>query len=83
MTALFQSAQHVCNMFSYKRVSGTDNARPKDSKKNGNFQKNKNKKKPKTNKQKNDFYPKMKFFQNTGKILCLMKKLLSHTVMQI
>ena len=42
----------VCNMFSYKRVNGTNNARPNDSKKNGNFQ-NMN------------FYPKMKFFHST------------------
>ena len=46
--------------------------------KNGNFQKKKKKKK----KKKKDFYPKMKllfFFQNTGKILCLMKTILYHT----
>ena len=61
VSALFQSAQHVRNMFSYKSVNGTNNARPKDYKKNGNFQNN-------------DFYPKMKFFHNTGKILCLMKQ---------
>ena len=66
VSALFQSAKHVCNMFSYKSVSGTNNARPKDSKKNGNFQKT-------------IFYPKMKFFHNTGKILCLMKTILCHT----
>ena len=61
-----QSAQQVHNMFSYKSVNGTNNARPTDSKKNGNFQNN-------------DFYPKMKFCQNTGKILCLMKTILCHT----
>ena len=70
VVALFQSAQHVRNMFSYKSVNGTNNARPKDSKKNGIFQNN-------------DFYPKMKFFHNTGKILCLMKTILSHKIMQI
>ena len=47
VSALFQSAQHVRNMFSYKSVNGTNNARPKDSKKNGNFQKKKTKKKKK------------------------------------
>ena len=31
VSALFQSAQHVRNMFSYKSVNGTNNARPKDS----------------------------------------------------
>ena len=36
VSALFQAAQHVCNMFSYKSVNGINNARPKDSKKNGN-----------------------------------------------
>ena len=35
VSALFQSAQHVRNMFSYKSVNGTNNARPKDSKKTG------------------------------------------------
>ena len=40
VSALFQSAQHGRNMFSYKNVNGTDNARSKDSKKHGNFQKN-------------------------------------------
>ena len=64
VSALFQSAQHVRNMFSYKSVNDTNNARPKDSKKNGNFQNN-------------DFYPKMKFFHNTGKILRLMKTILT------
>ena len=49
VSAPFQSAQRVRNMFSYKSVNGTNNARPKDSKKNGNFQNN-------------NFYPKMKFF---------------------
>ena len=44
--ALFQSTQYVRNMFSYKSVIGTNNARPKDSKKNGNLKK-KNKKKNK------------------------------------
>ena len=39
VSVLFQSAEHVRNMFSYKSVNGTNNARPKDSKKNGNFQK--------------------------------------------
>ena len=71
VSALFQSAQHVRNMFSYKSVNGTYNARPKDSKKNGNFQKKQ--------KKKNDFYPKMKGFHNTGKNLCLMKTILCHT----
>ena len=66
VSALFQSAQHVCNVFSYKSVNGTNNARPNDSKKNGNFQKT-------------IFYPKMKFFHNTGKILCLMKTIICHT----
>ena len=45
VSALFQSAQHVLNMFSYKSVNGTNNARPKGSKKNGNLQKKKKKKK--------------------------------------
>ena len=67
VSALFQSAQHVCNMFSYKNVNGTNNARPKGSKKNRNFQKM-------------IFYPKMKFFHNNGKILCLMKTILCHTL---
>ena len=35
VSALFQSAQHVRTMFSYKSVNGTNNARPKDSKKTG------------------------------------------------
>ena len=39
VSALFQSAQRVCNVLGYKRVNGTNNARPKGSKKNGNFQK--------------------------------------------
>ena len=39
VSALFQSALHVRNMFSYKSVNGTNNARPEDSKKIGNFQK--------------------------------------------
>ena len=68
VSALFQSAQHVRNMFSYKSVNGTNNARSKDSKKNGNNPK----------KKKKDFYPKMKLFHNTGKILCLMKTILCH-----
>ena len=46
VSALFQSHQHVRNMFSYKNVNGTKNARPKGSKKSGNFQKS-------------SFYPKM------------------------
>ena len=46
VSALFQSAQRVRNMFNYKSVNGTNNARLKDSMKNGNFQYN-------------DFYPKM------------------------
>ena len=54
VSALFQSAQHVRNMFSYKSVNGNNNARPNDSKKNENFQKK-------------IFYSKMKFFQSTGK----------------
>ena len=66
VSALFQSAQHVRNMFSCKSVNGTNNTRPKDSKKNGDFQNS-------------DFYPKMKFFHNTGKILCLMKTILCQT----
>ena len=90
--ALFQSAQHVRNMFSYKSVNGTNNARPKDSKENGNSpstppppppppqkKKTTKNKKKKKKKKKNDFYPKMKFFHNTGKILCLMKTILCHT----
>ena len=40
VSALFQSAQHVRKMFSYKSVNGTNNARLKDSKKNGKFQNN-------------------------------------------
>ena len=47
VSALFQSAQHVRNMFSYKSVNGTNKARTKDSKKNGNFKKKKKKKKKK------------------------------------
>ena len=39
VSALFQSAQHVRSMFSYKTVNATNNTRPKDSKKNGYFQK--------------------------------------------
>ena len=54
VSALFQSAQHVRNMFSYKSVNDTNNARPKESKKNSNFQKH-------------DFYPKMKFFSKYRK----------------
>ena len=54
VSALFQSAQHVRNIFSYKSVNGTNNTRPNDSKKNGNFQNN-------------DFYPKMKFFSQYRK----------------
>ena len=46
VSALFQSAQRVRNMFSYKSVNSTNNARPKHSKKNGKFQKKR-------------FYPKM------------------------
>ena len=49
VSALFQSAQYVRNMFSYQSVNCTNNARPKESKKNGNFQIH-------------DFYPKMKLF---------------------
>ena len=49
VSALFQSAQRVFNMSSYKSVNGTNNTRPKDCKKNGNFQNN-------------VFNPKMKFF---------------------
>ena len=71
VSALFQSAQHVRNVFSYKSVNGTNNARPKESKKNGNLQKKKKKKKK-------DFYPKMNFFHNTRKFLCLMKTILCH-----
>ena len=71
VSALFQSAQHVRSMFSYKSVNGTNNARPKSSKKNGNFQKK-------------IFYPKMMFFfiipENFFvKFLCLMKTILCHT----
>ena len=33
VSALFQSAQHVRNMFSYQSVNCTNNARPKESKK--------------------------------------------------
>ena len=40
VSALFQSAQQVRNMITHKSVNGTNNARPEDSKKNGNFQKN-------------------------------------------
>ena len=47
-------------MFSYKSVNGTNNDRPKYSKKNWNFQKT------------IFFYPKMNFFHNTRKILCLI-----------
>ena len=54
VSALFQSAQHVRNMFSYKSVNGTTNARPNDSKKNSNFKKK-------------NFYPKMKFFSQYRK----------------
>ena len=46
-------------MFSYKSVNGTNNAKPKDSKKNRNFPKKKKKKKKKKNTM---FYPKIKFF---------------------
>ena len=68
VSALFQSAQYVRNMFSYKSVNGTNNARPDDSKKNGNFQTT------------IFFNPKMKFVHNTGKKnLCLMKTILCHT----
>ena len=67
VSALFQSAQHVRNMFSYKSVNGTNNARPKVSKKNGNFQKT-------------SFIPKWSFFFHiTRKILCLMKTIFCHT----
>ena len=66
VSALFQSAHHVRNMFSYKSFNGTNNARPKDSTKNGNFQNN-------------NFYPKLKFFHNTRKIPCLMITILCHT----
>ena len=66
VSALFQSAQHVRNMSSYKSVNGTNNARPKDSKTNGNFQKKKNKKKKnKTKKNKRFFTPKMNVSHNT------------------
>ena len=47
VSAQFQSAQHVHNMFSFKSVNDTNNARPKDSKKNGNFKKKKKKFTPK------------------------------------
>ena len=57
-------SQHV----QLQNCQGTNNARPKNSKKNGNLKK-----------KKNDFYPKMKVFHNTGKILCLMKTILCHT----
>ena len=71
VAALFQSAQHVRNMSSYKSVNGTNIARPKDSKKNG-FQKKQKKKKQK--KKKNDFLPQNEvFFTIAEKILCLMK----------
>ena len=67
VSALFQSADNVLNMFSYKSVNGTNNARPKDSKRNRNFQKT-------------IFYPKMKFFHDTGKIsLFNENNTLSHT----
>ena len=36
-------------------------------------------KKKKKKKKKKIFYPKMKFFHITGKILCLMKTILRHT----
>ena len=52
---------------SYKSVSGTNNARPKDSKEKGNFQNN-------------DFYPKMKFFlQYRKNSLYNENNTLSHT----
>ena len=40
VSALFQSAQHVRNMFSYKSVNGTNNAKPNDSKKKREFPEN-------------------------------------------
>ena len=57
------------------KVSMANNARPKDSKKNGNFQKKKKKKKKKKKntkkkkkkKKKNDFYPKISFFSQYRK----------------
>ena len=52
VSTLVLSAQHVRNMFNLS-VNGTDNARPKDFKKNGNFH--------------NDFYPRMKFFSKYRK----------------
>ena len=50
VSALFQSAQRVRNMFSYKSVNGTNNARPNDSNKNGNLKKKKKQKKKKKKK---------------------------------
>ena len=59
VSALFQPAQHVRNMFSYKSVNDTYNARPKDSMKKCEFPKKKKKKKKKktTTKKQNDFLP--------------------------
>ena len=52
VSALFQPAQHVRNMFSYKSVNDTYNARPKDSMKKCEFPKKKKKKKKKQQKNK-------------------------------
>ena len=68
VSALLQSAQHVCNMFSYKSVNDTNNARPKDSKKNGNSSPPPPRSPPHPEKkQKTIFYPKMKFFSQYRK----------------
>ena len=71
----------------YKSVNGTNNARPNDSKKTGIYKKQQQKKKKKKKKKKTKkkqkkkrFLPQIEvFFQNTGKILCLMKTILYHT----
>ena len=75
-------------MFSYKSVNGTNNARPKDSKKNGNFhlkkikQKKNNKKKTKQKKNKKKQKNKKRFIPEKFFVLCNQYSV-THKVMQI
>ena len=88
VSALFQSAQHVRNKFCYNSVND-NNARPKDSKKNGNFKNKKQLQQKKTNKKQNKTKKKKKtiftpkgsffFFIIPEFFFCLLKTILCHT----